>query len=197
MAFIVLPAGLAYPGLEVLTGSLNLSSADKTTFLGGMRVLFILDGIFLLGWMLAWTGLAALVGSRDHLRGILVLAFGLAGALFDLGENGIILGALQSLEAGNAATGGWTIAWKAVQHLSYWLPFTGALLASGIVWSFGWPGRFTAITGSILLPPAVAGLYLPGLSMASNVWFLLWFLSLAALLWNAGRDHTGAAGQKG
>jgi len=155
------------------------------TFLGSMRVLFVLDGIFLLGWILAWTGLAALVSSRDHLRGILVLALGLAGALFDLGENGIILGALQSLEAGNAATGAWTIAWKAVQHLSYWLPFGGALLASGVVWSLGWAGRLTALIGSILLPAAVAGLYLPGLSLLSNAWFLLWFLSLAVLLWRS------------
>ncbi len=197
MAFLVLPAGLAYPGLEALTGSLMLSGADKTAFLGSMRVLFVIDGIFLLGWILAWTGLAVLVGLRDHIRGILVLVFGLAGALFDLGENGIILGALQGFESGSAATGAWTIAWKAIQHLSYWLPFSGALLASGGMWSFGWPGRLTAITGSIMLPAAVAGLYLPGLSLLSNAWFLLWFICLAALLWMACRGDTGAAGQKG
>lgn len=189
MAFISLPVGIEYPGLPVLTGAVSLSVSDSAGYLSGMRTLFALDGVFLLGWILAWTGLSELVRGVDRTRAFLVLSFGLVGALMDFGENGILLGAMDRLVAGVPATGNWIIAWKVVQHLSYWLPFAGALLAAVPLRRFGLLGRIASLVGSILLLPAGVGLYLPILSLVPNVWFLAWFACLAGLLWtHAGED---------
>jgi hypothetical protein len=197
MAFISLPGGMTYPGMGILDGRVILKGAELQSYLGSMRLLFVLDGVFLLGWIIAWTGLAALVQTRAPAFGALVLAFGLVGALLDLTENGIILGALEALEAGQAAPGTWTIVWKAVQHLSYWLPFASALHASTALWSKRPLDRITAFTGSVLLIFAVPGLYFPGFSLLSNAWFLIWFTSLAALLWQRANDMIRTQKQEG
>ncbi len=94
MAFTAQPAGMDYPGLEALTGQRTLSAADLQAYLGGIRLLFALDGLFLAGWILAWVGIGELVRSRQPLLGWLTLIFGLLGALFDFGENSLIWGAL-------------------------------------------------------------------------------------------------------
>jgi len=183
MAFIVLPAGMSYPGLEALTGKLVLSTSEKSAYLSGMQTLYILDGIFLTGWVVAWIGLAELVRSRWRLFGLLSLTFGLAGAMFDFSENSIIWGVLQSYQLGVLSGSAWVIPWKAVQHMSYWLPFIGAILAACGLWSEKNLDRVTVIVGSVFVAAAAIGLYLPGLSLLSNLWFLIWFACLAWLLW--------------
>jgi hypothetical protein len=183
MAFITLPLGMSYPGVEALTGDLTLSTSEMTSYLGGIQFLFVLDGIFLVGWLVSWVGLAELVRSRYPLFGILTLIFGLAGALFDFGENSIIWGVVQNLQAGRALGSDWVILWKAVQHLSYWLPFIGAVFAACGLWSAKTLDRATSIIGTVLVAVATIGLYLPGYSLLSNLWFLLWFACVALLLW--------------
>lgn len=183
MAFIQLPGGMFYPGLEALTGRLTLDSAALQAYLTGMRLLFVLDGLFLAGWVLAWLGLAELVRARQPLLGWLTLGFGLAGALFDFSENSLVWGALQAFQSGQWMTPGWVIAWKAVQHLSYWLPFLAAALAAPALWQGKWPEKAAAWVGSILLLPAIIGLYFPDLILLPNLWFLLWFGLIALSLW--------------
>ena len=183
MVFITLPAGMSYPGLEALTGSIVLSAGEKNAFLTGMQTLYILDGVFLMGWILAWVGLSELVRERSKTFGLLTLIFGLAGALFDLSENSIIWGVLQSMQLGTLSGNAWLIPWKAVQHMSYWLPFSGAILAACGLWSRQRLDQITAIAGTVLTAGAIAGLYLPAISLLSNLWFLIWFASLACLLW--------------
>ena len=183
MAFIALPAGMSYPGLEALTGTLKLTAEEQATYLSGMQVLYLLDGIFLLGWGVAWVGLAELVQARYRILGLLTLVLGLAGALCDLCENSIIWSVLQSGAWGVSSGGSWVIPWKAVQHMSYWLPFLGAVLAACGLWSEKALDRATAMVGSVLVAGAAAGLYFSQLSLLSNLWFLLWCACLAWLLW--------------
>ena len=183
MAFIALPAGMSYPGLEALTGKLVLSASEKAAYISGMQTLYILDGIFLAGWVVAWIGLAELVKSRWRVFGLLSLTFGLAGAMFVFSENSIIWGVLQSYQLGVLSGSAWVIPWKAVQHMSYWLPFIGAILAACGLWSEKSLDRITVIIGSVFVAAAAVGLYLPGLSLLSNLWFLIWFACLAWLLW--------------
>lgn len=188
MAFIFFPQGLEYPGLLVLTGKLALSAADKTAYSRALRTLFVVDSIFLLGWMVSWLGVARAVRERVPLLGILSLAAGLAGALLDFGENGIIWGVFQNFQAGQALGSDWVARWHLVRGLSYWLPFIGALLAAVGLWRGGWRERVTAIVGSVLVIPAVVGMYVPGLSLLPNLWFLLWFAACAVMLWGATKD---------
>ncbi|MBI9050820.1 MAG: hypothetical protein JEZ00_15475 [Anaerolineaceae bacterium] len=183
MAFIAFPSGLEYPGLAALTGELPLNGAEQTLYLNAMRTLFILDGLFLLGWILSWVALGKLVHSRLPLFGLLTLIFGLAGALLDFSENSIIWGVIQNFASGAVQSNAWIVSWKAVQHLSYWLPFIGAVFAACALWSKNLLDKLTAITGTLLVIPAVMGLYLPAFAMFSNVWFLLWFAIVAVLLW--------------
>lgn len=72
--------------------------------------------------------------------------------------------------------------WKAVQHLSYWLPFLGAVFTGLALWSRRGLDRSTALLGTLGVAIAAAGLYFPALALASNVWFLLWFVNAALLL---------------
>lgn len=183
MAFVSLPAGMNYPGLEALTGALTLTPDEQAAYLSGMQVLYLLDGIFLLGWVVAWVGLAELVRTRYRILGLLTLVLGLAGALCDLCENSIIWSVLQSGVWGVSSGGDWVIPWKAVQHMSYWLPFLGAVIAACGLWSEKALDRLTAAVGGLLVAGAAAGLYLSQLSLLSNLWFLLWFACLAWLLW--------------
>ena len=188
MAFVSLPAAMEYPGLAALTGQVSLSPGELDAYLVGMRLLFTLDGLFLTGWLIAWLGIATLVRSRSPLFGWLTLAFGLAGALFDFAENSLILGALQSLQATGTPFGDWVVAWKAVQHMSYWLPFLGAVFASLGLWSNRPLDRALMFIGTLGVAVAAVGLYFPALSLASNAWFLLWFTVSALLLWRRANE---------
>jgi hypothetical protein len=183
MAFIALPRGMSYPGLEALTGQLMLSGAEQAQYFNGMRLIFVLDGIFLAGWLLSWVGLSTLVRSRLPLFGLLTLFFGLAGALCDFTENSIIWGVLQQYSAGLLNESTWVIFWKAVQHISYWLPFLGAVFAACGLWSKNTLDKITALCGTVLVIPAILGLYFPALAMLANAWFLIWFAVVAILLW--------------
>lgn len=185
IALLSLITGLEYPGLAVLTGQLTLSAAEQLAYLNGMRLLFVLDGFFLAGWLLAWVGLFHLVHARSPLFGWLTLAFGLAGALCDFGENSLVWGAMQNLQTGAALNADWVIGWKAVQHLSYWLPFLGAMFAAPSLWPGGWDEKAAALAGSVLLVPAVFGLYDPSYFLLAYGWFLIWFLVIGLLLWKS------------
>lgn len=105
ITFVVLPSGMSYPGVEALSGELTLSSGDLESYLHAMQTLFILDGIFLLGWIISWAGIAEIVRSRYRIFGILTLTFGLAGAILDYVENSIIWGVVQNLQAGRLLSG--------------------------------------------------------------------------------------------
>ncbi len=190
MAFIRLPAGMFYPGLPALMGRLLLAPAEQAAYLTEMRLLFVLDGMFLVGWILAWLGIGELVRARQHLTGWLTLGLGLAGALFDFGENSLILGALQIFESGQVMPVACVIAWKAVQHLSYWLPFLAALLAAPVLWQGGKFEKVFALTSSSLLIPAVIGLYFPNLILLPNLWFLVWFAFSALSLWQEAAQNS-------
>lgn len=54
MAFVILPFEMTYPGIEALTGDLALSLGELNSYLNGLQVLFVLDGIFLVGWLVSW-----------------------------------------------------------------------------------------------------------------------------------------------
>ncbi|MBI9107549.1 MAG: hypothetical protein JEZ04_12455 [Spirochaetales bacterium] len=188
MAFISLPRGVEYPGIEVLTGGLILPEAEKIRYIAGISHLFIMDGFFLVGWIISWVGLAELIRPRYRILAVLTLTFGLTGAMFDLIENSIIWGVIGNFAAGRPSGSKWVIPWKALQSLSYWLPFLGAVFAACGLWSARRLDKITALTGSVLLLAAIPGLYLPDFAFLANMWFLFWFACVALLLWRRSVD---------
>ena len=183
LAFIPFPAGLEYPGLEVLTGDLNLFPEDLVLYYRSMRWLFILDSLFLLGWFISWTGLGVIVREHSRTAGFLTLAFGLGGALLDVTENSIIWSAMRRMMSGTSAGHNWVVPWQIIQQLSYWLPYLGAAIAAVWLWKSGGFEKVPAVIGTILAAAAAACLYIPGFSIFSSAWFLFWFGSLAVLFW--------------
>ena len=185
MYFVKLPAGLAYPGLEVLRGDVSLPAADLAGYLRAMQIIFALDGIFLAAQLLAWSGIAQVVRTRAPLPGSLVLSLGVAGVLLDLAENSIIWAALGSLQTGHLPAPGWLIAWKTVHHLSYLLPLLAAVMAGANLWGPRWTERLACLVGTLFSALAIAGLYLPELAPLADLWYLAWFAAAALLLWDS------------
>lgn len=184
MYFVPLPAGLAYPGLEVLRGELSLPAAEMAAYLRAMQIIFALDGVFLAAQALAWSGIAQLVRTRAALPGSLVFIFGLSGVVLDLAENSILWAALGSLQAGHLPAAGWWIAWKTIQHLSYLLPLLAAVTAGASLWGPRWTERLACLVGTLVSALAITGLYLPELAPLADLWYLIWFATTALLLWD-------------
>lgn len=188
MAFIRLPAGLEYPGVSALSGAVALSPGDQTNFIYGIKAIFLLDSFFLVGWLVCWTVLSLVVLKHNRLFGVMTFALGISGALLDFGENSIILGVLLNLEVGQHPGGNWVIPWKAVQHMSYWLPYVGALFAAIGLMSSSKLDRISLLVATLLIPIAAAGLYYDQVSIVSSIWFLVWFTCVAVLLWQHSKE---------
>jgi hypothetical protein len=92
MAFLPMPGDLPYPGLEILTGTKAVNGDELAAFQSRLQILYAVDTIFILGWIVSWTGLAASIRAKLPLAAMLTLLFGVSAAICDLIENGIIFG---------------------------------------------------------------------------------------------------------
>lgn len=182
LAFISFPQGLEYPGVPILTGQLTLSETELSSYLSTLGFQYILDSLLLLGWITSWAAVGAVVYKRCPFLGVLTLIFGLLGACLDFSENAIIWGVVQRLRIGLPLNGDWLGAWKTIQNLSYWLPFTGAVFAAAGLWNKHWQNRVMALVGTLGIATAAVGMYIPSLFLLPNVWFLLWFVGSGLLL---------------
>jgi len=192
MAFVPWPFEFEYPGIQVLAGEITLSPEGLNRYVTALQALFIVDGIFLIGWIIAWLGIAALVGTRARLLGSLTLVLGLAGAFFDFTENGIVWALVQGLRLNLSPQPGWLIAWQAIQHLSFWLPYAAAAVAALGLWSRKPLDRVVAVAGTLLVVLAAPGLYVPSLSLLASLWFLIWFACSSLLLWRRAAEWPAA-----
>ena len=192
MAFIGFPGGLEYPGLSFLTGQINLSESEASGFFSALNMVFILDGVFLTGWIVSWIAVSKLAVNYDRISGAVILFLGAAGAILDFSENSLVFGMVQALKTGSAPGPFEVILWNAVRHLSYWFPFLGAvfmLIVFSVEKMFGW---VIITVNAVLLLAAVLGLYIPSLFIASNAWFLILFLQLGFILWKSSNKGKSA-----
>lgn len=75
--------------------------------------------------------------------------------------------------------------------LMAFIPFIGAVFAACGLWSAKRLDQVTAIIGTLMVVVAAIGLYLPGLSILANLWFLCWFACISLLTMAAiNRDPT-------
>ncbi|MBN1120702.1 MAG: hypothetical protein JXJ17_06460 [Anaerolineae bacterium] len=183
MTFVPWPFDFAMPGDAVIAGEIALSAPEAAAFKTSVGILFSIDDIFLLGWVIAWIGLAALLKKEHEKIAQLTLVVGLVGALLDFSENAIMWSLTQGIAAGVVPATGWGIAWRVVRHLSYLLPYVAAVIAMIGLWAEGGLGRIAAIIALVALIPAIVGLYVPALEIVSSVWYLVWFVLLAIHLW--------------
>lgn len=161
-----------------------LSLADFERYLAIMPFYYVVDSILILGWIVAWVGMASYVCASQALLGRVALVVGLCGPLCDFLENGIAWGLMEaSQEISVAVPGGWLLAWRLARFLSYVMAFAGAALAAGPLWNDRLLDRWVALWSSALLLVALAGFYFPALSLAGLFWWFGWFVGMGILLW--------------
>ncbi len=191
ITFVPWPFDFPMPGDAAISGEVSLNLPEAATFADSVRVLFSIDGVFILCWIVAWIGLSVLVKSRHEMMGQLALVIGLIGPLLDFSENAIMWAITQGIAAGIDPPFGWATAWRVVRHLSYWIPYIAAVIAMVGLWRGKLLDRIICIISVVVMVPGIIGLYVPALELISSVWFLVWFILIAILLWRYSAQSEG------
>jgi hypothetical protein len=197
---IVLLAGLfdlfdyTYMIEEILAKKIELSSMDLPRYTVSFQGFLMVDTVFVIGEMIAWVGLAALIQTRAHPLGRVVLVLGLLGASFDFVQNAVEWTLIQGQHLGISPQPSWFIAWTTVSQLSYLLTYTAAVMAALGLWSKQPLDRVLGVIGGPLTVLAVVGLYVPDWYTLAFLWFFAFFLCAGILLWrrvSVGNDREG------
>ena len=183
LAVLLWPFDFADPTEEILTGQLELSSAGLDRYIAIVPTYFAIDSLFILGWIVGWVGIAALVRTRNKLLGEIVLVIGLVGPILDFVENEIAWALIAGYRQGMPVQVGWHLGWKIVRQLSYLIPYAAAVVAAVGLWSRKPLDRVMTGVGTVFVAVAVVGLYVPALSMLAYLWWLTWFICAGVLLW--------------
>ncbi len=183
LAVIVLPFGFADPTEEILMGQVEPSSPDFDRYIAVIPALYAIDSIFIIGWMIGWVGVAALLRTRNKMLGGVTLVVGLIGPILDFGENEIAWALIESYRRGVSVPAGWYLGWRVVRQLSYLIPYAAAVMAAVGLWSRKPLDRVMTGVGTALVAVAIVGLYVPALSLVAYLWWLLWFICISLLLW--------------
>jgi hypothetical protein len=183
LAVILLPFDLADPVEEILAGQLESSLADVDRYIAIVPAYFAIDSILIVGWIVGWMGVAVLVRARNRLLGRVVLVIGLVGPILDFAENEIAWTLIGGHQQGVPVQVGWYLGWKVVRQLSYLIPYAAAAVAGVGLWSEKPLDRVMTGVGTVLVAVALAGLYVPALSLVAYLWWLIWFVCTSLLLW--------------
>lgn len=183
MVMLPWPFDFSFPGEEIITGKKILNTIEFVRYLNLLEIYYMVDTFFIIGWIMSWIGISTLIYSRVEIIGIIVLGFGLLGALFDFTENEIFLSLLKNYQFNTFTQPVWLVAWNIIRKLSYLLPFSGAAMAAMGLWSNKFLDRMMSLIGTIYTVIAVSGLYINALYPLTYLWFLFWFIGSAFLLW--------------
>jgi hypothetical protein len=184
IAIIHLPYKFEDLGETILLRRQTLTPIDFEHYLSLMPPYFVIDDLLILGWLLAWVALAAYVRERQPLLGNLALVIGVFGPLGDFLENGfawVLMDAYRDIQV--AVPAGWLLAWQLARFVSFVMPYAGAILTAGPLWSEKPLDRLLALWSSVLMVVALASLYYPAVALAGYVWWFGWFLLMAVVLW--------------
>ena len=192
LLFVPWPLDVTFPGEEVLAGKMQLSSEDLAQYTNFFGVFLAIDGLFVIGWIVGWVGIAFLVRARSPWLGVVVLVTGLVPALLDLAENEIMWAMIQGYQLDFPPQPSWFTAWKISRQLSYWIFYAAAALAGLGLWSDRLLDRLVTIVGTVLMAVVTPSLYLGSLPVAASAWFLVWFACTSVLLWRRATEWPAA-----
>ncbi|MBN1882886.1 MAG: hypothetical protein JW885_11980 [Deltaproteobacteria bacterium] len=183
------PLEVEFPGMEILTGEVPMAPDKFIEFANLSALMLSLDSIFIIGVVLAWLGLGVLTRERAGKMGWLVVILGVTGAILDFCENQIGWSMVQvRLMGASAPVDAVPIyAYFIISALSYLFPFTAAALAGVWLWGERIRERLLTLVGTVLMVPALFGLFVPSLSVASFMWFLVWFGVVGVVLFQESR----------
>jgi hypothetical protein len=190
IAIVMLPLNWEVPGDKVLTGQLTPTSADFDQYLSITSICYVLDSVLIVGWIVSWVGIAILIQPRNKMVGNTTLVLGLIGAVLDLSENSLVWALLEGLQKGvPAPEGSWYyLTWMVIRQLSYLVTFAASAIAAMGLWSPKPLDRVMSGIGTLLALIALAGLFIPALSLLPNIWWMVWFGCGSLLLWRRAEE---------
>lgn len=196
---IVLLAGLfdlfgyIYLIEEILAKKIELPLTDLSRYTAIFQIYMTTDTVFVIGEMIAWVGLAALIQTRAHPLGRVVLVLGLLGASFDFVQNAIEWTLIRGQHLSVSPQPSWFIAWTVVSQLSYLLTYAAVVMAALSLWSKRPLDRVLCVIGGPLTVFAVVGLYVPDWYTLAFLWYLAFFLCVGILLWRRAAEWPAGA----
>ena len=182
MSFVPWPFNFIFPGESVLTGMLSLNPAQISQFISSSGYYLIIETLFIILWFIGWVGIGLLVKVKNKTIGNIVLITGLLGPLLDFLENAFIWGMIKQLEIGIPAASNSFVLYSISSQMSYFFPFTAAVLASVYLLKKSIPNIIMFAVCSVFIVPAIFSMYIPELHILKVVWFLLFFIASAMLL---------------
>jgi hypothetical protein len=183
IAVIVAPFGFADPTEEILAGHEGLSPTRFDQYIAVLPALYAIDSIFIVGWIVGWVGVAALVRTRNEWLGKVALVIGLIGPILDFTENEIAWALVDGYRQGISVPVGWFMGWRVIRQLSYLIPYAAATVVAVGLWSQKPLERMVTGVGTVLVAIAIVGVYVPALSLVAYLWWLVWFVCISVLLW--------------
>jgi hypothetical protein len=167
----------------ILAKKITLSSMDLPRYTISFRGFLMVDTVFVIGEMVAWVGLAALIQARAHPLGRVVLVLGLLGASFDFVQNAVEWTLIRGQHLSISPQPSWFIVWMTVSQLSYLLTYAAAVMTALGLWSKQPLNRVLGVIGGPLTVLAVVGLYVSDWYALAFLWYLAFFLCAGILLW--------------
>lgn len=191
--------GFVYLSEEILAQNIELPLTGLARYTVIFQVYMVTDTVFVIGEMIAWMGIAALVQTRARSLGRVVRILGLLGASLDFVQNAIDWSLIRGQHLGTLPQPSWFVVWTIVSQFSYLLTYTAAAMAALGLWGKKPLDRVLGVIGGPLIVFAVVGLYVPDWYAMTFLWFFCFFLCAGILLWRravewpAGARHTQEA----
>lgn len=153
-----------------------------------IRLMMVIDDLFVIAYAVAFIGLGALVRLRASWLGVAGLIVGLLAAGFDFGENSLTLGLIAGIEAGLALTPGHLLLLNWVGLIKFLLAYLALTLFALGLWDRPALNRLTA--GLTLLFPVIG--VVGQVNLTAGLLRVLWMLPLlllaGLLLWRRGEE---------
>jgi hypothetical protein len=185
--------GFVYLSEEILAKKIELPLTDLSRYTVSFQVYMVVDTVFVIGEMIAWMGIAALVQTRAHSLGRVVLVIGLLGASLDFVQNAVEWTLIRGQHLGISPQPSWFIVWTIISQLSYLLTYTAAVMTALGLWSKQLLDRVLGVIGGPLIVLAVVGLYVPDWYTLAFLWFFVFFLCAGILLWRRAAEWPAGA----
>ncbi|MBN1647334.1 MAG: hypothetical protein JW874_04810 [Spirochaetales bacterium] len=152
------------------------------------RVSLIFDFFLISGQILAWLGLSTLLGRKYPRVFTYVIIIGILGPVLDFVQNSMEWALITGIELNVSVQPSWFFGWTVVTQLSFLLTFAGSFACSFMLYESKVLNRLFTAIGTILIVPAVLGLYFSRLCILSLIWYLLWYLCASLLLLKEKRE---------
>ena len=188
IAILAMTANFADPFDEILSGRIVPGADEFNNYISLLPALHIADNLLIFGWIAGWIGASILIGKRYRAFGKIILVLGLIGPLLDFLENEISWALVDIFARETGTPPDLYALWKIVRSVSYIVPYCAAILAGIGIWDKRPFDKIIACISSIGAVMAMPGIYIPGIWIISQAWWLIWFASLSIYIFRRAKN---------